>query len=78
MRRSLPLLTVWLVLAGGPALAFAWLHANDAPDHALMAPATHFYIVSVTAVLSAALALVMMLGARAGAPPSGVALLETY
>ena len=59
MRRSLPLLTVWVVLAGGPALAFAWLHANDAPQHAIMAPTAHFYIVSATAVLSAALALVM-------------------
>jgi HD-GYP domain-containing protein (c-di-GMP phosphodiesterase class II) len=59
MRRSLPAVLVWLLLAGGPALAFAWLQANDAPHRATMAPAAHFYIVSATAVLSAALALVM-------------------
>jgi HD-GYP domain-containing protein (c-di-GMP phosphodiesterase class II) len=63
MRRAFPQIATWAIAGGLPMGAFFWLKANGAHDAMIRVPTGHFYVVSAVSVLSAAMALLAVLGA---------------
>jgi hypothetical protein len=54
----------WLTLIGAPPLALIWLLRHQAFDPTWMSPVFHFYVVSLTAMLTVGLAGLMTFAAR--------------
>ena len=54
-RRSLPQIVPWLLLAAAPVLTFLVMRMNPSLDFEISFPDGHFYIVSVVALITAAL-----------------------
>jgi hypothetical protein len=54
----------WIAIIGGPSLVLILLLQHQAPDPALMSPTFHFYVVSLTAILTLGLAGLMTFAAR--------------